>query len=323
MTKSTLRRLLIASTFMAALSATAQADSRYTAWTPPTAGTSAQTEVLLKDLKALVDEAEKARAADGVFLRDLRDLMARYSGTGTGTGTGAVTPQALQMLFDDFSDGDITRNPTWTIKSGEFWVQQGYGLRSKMSESAPAQAEPQKVSKEQLALSILGAVLQGRNKNANETAPASTTSANTEPAAPAELSAQARVSNAFTLTTTFSSWTGTGSFGFGVSQGTSGAGYRLIYTPKQTARGATLHLARLTSRGESTLDTSSITELEDQKNHSLEWIRDARGQMQVNLDGKKILTSRDTAFRDPFDAVTLHNSGADVIVQKIEVTGSN
>lgn len=319
MTKSTLRRFLFATTFVAvlpALSGTAHAENRYNAWTPPSAGTAAKTEGLLKELKALVDEAEKARAADGVFLRDLRDLMARYS------GTGAAVPKAMQLLFDDFSDGDITRNPTWTIQSGEFWVQQGYGLRSKMSETAAAQPEPQKVSKEQLALSILGAVLQGRNKNTNDTAQATTTT-DAEPAAPAVLSAGARVSNAFALTSSFSSWTETGSFAYGVAQGTSGAGYRVVYSPKQTARAATLQLVRLTSRGESTLDNASITALEDQKNHSLEWMRDKYGQMQVNLDGKKILSSRDTSFRDPFDAVTLHNSGADVIVQKIEVTGSN
>ncbi len=321
MTKFTLRRILFATTLMAALPmlpGAAHAENRYGTWSPPTAGPAATTEGLLKDLKALVDEAEKARAADGVFLRDLRDLMARYA------GTGSQAPQTKRLLFDNFADGDITGNPTWTLVSGEFWVQQGYGLRSKLSEVAAAvEPEPQKVSKKQLALSILGAVLQGSNKNATNSTTTTTPAVKAEPAAPAVLSAAARVSNAFALTSSFSSWSGAGNFGYGVSQGASRVGYRLVYTPKQTAHGATLHLQRITSRGESTLDSSSINDLEDQKNHSLEWTRDTRGQMQVNLDGKKILTARDTTFRDPFDAVTLHNTGADVIVQKIEVTGSN
>lgn len=321
MTQSALRRFLFATTLVAALplmSGAAHAENRYGAWSPPSTGKAANSEALLKDLKALVDEAEKARAADGVFLRDLRDLIARYSAQAS---TSAQTP-TTRLLYDDFADGDLTHNPTWTVQSGEFWVQQGYGLRSKVVEAAAAQDEPQKVSKEQLALSILGAVLQGRNKNGSST----TTTNQTAPAhaaTPAVLNAAARISNAFTLSTSLSSWTGTGSFAFGLAQGASGAGYRLVYTPKQTAQSASLHLLRLTSRGETTLTSSMVGDLEDQKTHSLQWTRDKRGQMQVNLDGKKILTARDTTFRDPFDAVTVHNAGADVIVQNIEVTGTN
>jgi len=241
-------------------------------------------------------------------------LMARYN-------PAAARPWTERLLFDDFADGELTRNPTWTVVSGEYWVEQGYGLRSKAVAGSAAAAEPSngKVSKEQIALSILGAVLQGTNKNKTnaDTAPA-TLAVKAEPAL---LSARARISNAFALTTNFSSWQGDGSFAYAVTQGTTSSGYRLVYTPKQTARSASLSLVRVTSRGEGTIDTRSIDSLEDKKNHSLEWTRAKDGQMTVNLDGKKVISARDASFRDPFDAVAIVNDGADVIVKSVEVFG--
>jgi len=287
-------------------------DSRYQSWSPPgtttTAAGSTSTDNLLKDLKTLVDDAEKARAADRMFLRDLRDLMARYQ-----------RPWTQRLMFDDFIDGDITRNPTGTTVSGKFAVEQGYGLRSKGGAGAPASAAPPgKVSKEELAISILGAVLSGANKNKTNSAPAATPAVEAKPAV---LSTRTRISNSFALSTSMSSWKGEGSFAYAVTQGAGSAGYRVVYTPKQTARGASLELLRVTSRGEGTIDSASITTLEDQKNHSLEWTRAKDGQMIVSLDGKKVLNARDASFRDPFDAVAIINAGADVIVKSVEVLG--
>lgn len=316
MSTALFRRTLLASVVVVLPLASQAQTSRYQSWSAPGASTRAQgdTQKLLKDLGALVDEAEKARAADKVFLRDLRDLMARY-------GQGAA-PGLSRVLFDDFADGDFTHNPVWSVATGEYWVEQGYGLRSKSVTAAIGSGSSgstgAKVSKEQLALSILGAVLQGANKNKTnaDTAPAPTK------AEPAVLSTRQRISNAFGVNLDLSSWKGEGRFGVAVTQGTGSAGYRAIYTPKQGARGATLELVRLTSRGAAVIDTTSITALEDQKNHSLQWIRAADGQMTVNLDGKKVLSARDTSFRDPFDGLALLNDGADVIVKSVEVSGT-
>lgn len=294
--------------------ASAQTTNRYGTWAPPgaTAATSGgSTESLLKDLKTLVDEAEQARAADRLFLRDLRDLMARYE-----------RPWTSRVLFDDFQDGDFTRNPTWKVASGEYWVEAGYGLRSKAvagSGSAAGTTENRKISKEELAISILGAVLQGANKNGGNTntAPAPTPVA----AAPAVLSTQAKISNAFALNTVFSSWKGEGDFAFAVTQGAGGSGYRLVYTPKQAGRGARLDLLRVSTRGEGAIDSVSLNTLEDKKNHTLSWTRGKDGAMSVSIDGKAVLSARDIGFRDAFDGFALRNTGADVIVKSVEVLG--
>ncbi len=312
MTFTTLRRVLLVSAFAAAAIAPLSADAqsgRYSTWAPPGSGQAADasTQNLLKDLKTLVDEAEKARAADRLFLKDLRDLMARYE-----------RPWSDRVLFDDFMDGDFTKAPTWNLITGEFWVEQGYGLRSKAVVGAAASSGGDgKLSKEELAISILGAVLQGANKNKSQSQQAQPA----PKAEPAVLSAKTRISNAFAITAQFSSWTGEGDYAFAVTQGSGGAGYRVVYAPKQTARGASLELLRVTSRGEGRIDSVSIDGLEDQKVHSLDWTRAKDGRMVVTLDGKQVMRARDTSFRDPFDAVALINAGADVIVKSVEVLG--
>ena len=301
------RALLVSTLFALPLSAEA-ADNRYGTWAPPGASTSQQggnTADLLKDLKKLVDEAEQARAADRLFLRDLRDLMARYE-----------NPWTKRALFDDFMDGELAKNPSWKTVSGEFWVERGYGLRSKSVAATAGSSSGGKMSKEELAISILGAVLQGKNKN-------STTQTQTKatPAEPAVLTSRATISNAFALNAEFSSWKGEGDFAFAVTQGTSGAGYRLVYTPKQSGRSAQLDLVRKTSRGEGVINSHSIDGLEDQKTHTLAWTRDKLGNMVVSLDGKKVMSARDSGFRDPFDGAAIINAGADVIVKSVEILG--
>ncbi|MCW8914246.1 MAG: hypothetical protein OQK24_00170 [Magnetovibrio sp.] len=314
MSSVSFRRFVLATTLLAlplsAMPNSVEAQNRYNSWSPPGSSTavptSQSTDNLLKDLKALVDDAEKARAADRMFLRDLRDLMARYE-----------LPWTKRALFDDFVDGDFTKNPSWKAVSGEYWVEQGYGLRSKPSAGGASTASSSngKLSKEELAISILGAVLQGANKKNGS----STTTQKTSPAAPAVLSTQATISNAFALNTEFSSWKGEGSYAFAVTQGASSAGYRLVYTPKQEGRSALVELVRVTSRGEGVISSHSIDSLEDQKTHNFNWTRDKLGNMVVKLDGKSVLNTRDSAFRDPFDGAALVNVGADVIVKSIEV----
>ena len=59
-------------------------------------------QALAKELEALIDEAERARAADPRFLEDLRDKIAEYS------AAAAVAVPREALIQDDFSDGDIT-----------------------------------------------------------------------------------------------------------------------------------------------------------------------------------------------------------------------
>jgi hypothetical protein len=84
-------------------------------------------QALIDELKALIDRAESVRAADPRFLGDLRDTIRRYE-----------TPWSVTILSDDFGDGDYTRNPAWTVHSGEFFIDWQRGLRSRVEPQVAA-----------------------------------------------------------------------------------------------------------------------------------------------------------------------------------------
>ncbi|MEK9725696.1 MAG: hypothetical protein VW405_19745 [Rhodospirillaceae bacterium] len=97
----------------------ASAQSGYTQWKDPNAPAGGSTQDFVDKLNALVDKAERARAADPNFLRDLRDLAGQFD-----------RPWGATVFNDDFLDGNHTADPAWTVVSGNYWVERGWGLRS-------------------------------------------------------------------------------------------------------------------------------------------------------------------------------------------------
>ena len=120
-----LQRLLVPVLLAGALAvpAAAEEDSRYSEWRPE--GTEADgggaLDALARELEALIDEAESARAADPRFLQDLRDMIAAH--------VAEAEPREA-LIRDDFSDGDYTDDPGWEVVSGDFSVDRRLGLRT-------------------------------------------------------------------------------------------------------------------------------------------------------------------------------------------------
>ncbi|NQU57729.1 MAG: hypothetical protein HQ513_10875 [Rhodospirillales bacterium] len=292
----------------------ASAEQKYSAWSNPD-GSGGTTRELVDKLNALIDEAEKSRAADPVFLRDLRALTQSYGAPQSPQAAKTPeTPKDISVLSDDFSDGDFTANPVWGVSEGRFWVENGWGLRSAITVGAEAGPEQQtkKAGGKDLALAIFGAVLKQATKSKSE--PAQSAAAELQVAT---IQSTVAITNAFSIAFEISSWQPQGRFDMGPFQGTDiNSGYRLSYTP-----GGGLALLRISSRGSSVIKQSTSTvPLEDEKSHTIVWSRDKRALMNVSIDGKTVLSTTDSGFNDPFQGIVITNRGGDYIIKRIEVT---
>ncbi len=253
---------------------------------------------LIKELRALTNKASRARAADPNFLNDLRDLADRYE-----------NPWSVVLLRDDFADGDFTRNPTWTVSAGKFWVEPGYGLRS----TPELVAQPRKkMTREEKAADLLSTILTG--KRLDQPAPRA------EPGH-AAINAAAPMTNAFSLTFEFTSWEKKGQFEVGAYiTGAGNNGYRLIYQPGATP---VLRLMRVSATATGIVTSyRGALNLEDRKTHVVQWTRDKGGEMVVSVDGKELMRATDRGFQAGFDGIVLINGGGDYVVKNITVMGA-
>lgn len=277
--------------------------NRYNSWQQPGAdGGKGDVQAFVDRLNRLVDEAEKARAADPRFLRDLRDLA-----------SGFDRPWKTLVFEDSFTDGDYTANPAWKIVSGAYLVDRNWGLRSSGKGGSQTSSSSGKIEGRDAAVAILGALLNGAagNQSGSGQAPAA-------PADPEVITIAAPVANAFAIELEISSWKAGGAFSVGPFQGDKpDNGYRLVYMPGQP-----LELHRVSARrGIAIVERSkAAVTLEDQNAHRVEWTRHgAGGAMRVLLDGAEVMSVSDVGFRDSFAGIVVSNAGSDVIVKRIAV----
>ena len=304
---------------------------QYQPWNDPAAASAAaaaekaaneRLQGFVDELNRLTDAAEKSRAADPGFLRDLRGLALGYD-----------RPWRSLVLSDDFQDGDFTRNPAWTVTAGKYWIERGWGLRSAVkAEAAQTGGQTQqRTSGKDVAAAIFGQILQqaldpeGRASGGQQGARTGSV------LNPAAIQTTLRLTNAFAVEIDFSSWLSEGAnagrieigpyqvAGQGQPVGTARApGYVLAYV-----QGGGFELIRVSGRGSSIIDSRpGPFRLEDKKTHRLEWTRRADGLMTVSLDGKEIMTASDRAYQQDFDGLRLVNRGGDYIIKKLIVNGT-
>ncbi len=301
----------------ALISETMAQNSRYSSgWRDPSAqspyqagpGANENMDRVLGELGKLIDEAERARAADPRFISDLRDLARRHA-----------WPWRRRVAFDDFADGNISSGPAWRIISGDFSVSAERGLHTKYVPAASqpasrAQQPPQ--DDRDIGKALLRGLLQQMVKRDRRAPvqPAST------PAGPSEIGLSAPIPNAFALQLTLGSVSASdGRLEFGVAQGGRTLGCRLAYNPGARP---SLELLRVGSRGSAVIDTARPNvRLEDGKPHTVLLTRDTAGELAVSIDGKEIMRITDRGFQDPFDAFVLVNRGGEYMVRSVAIYG--
>ncbi|QEX24999.1 hypothetical protein FRZ61_49430 [Hypericibacter adhaerens] len=278
------------------------ATPRYTEW--QSSGTSKDLQAFVAKLKAMVDEADKAKAADPVFIQDLRDLIASASATTTTTPAALPT---VRLFYDNFSDGNFTSNPVWKVTAGQWSVDiLGSNTGMKSTIIPPGQTSSQNVKLND----VLGAILQPQ------------TSQGTTGATYASIYTAVKITNVFKLSLQLLSKEKFGRLDIGPYQGSAGnTAYRVTYFPNGNPG---LALQRVTPQGQTTLASyNQVLPLEGDKLHLIELLRDGAGTMTVSVDGKALVTAKDTTITKPFDGLLMINSGGRYVIRSVQIDGTN
>lgn len=281
-------------------------EDRYRAWTG--AAGDEGLDVLVAELRRLTREAAQARAADPRFLRDLEDLADRYD-----------RPRPTELFHDDFRDGDLQRSPAWSLVRGNARADPGRGLVFDATTTpAPGPSGDGHTEGDpgaELALALLGSLLNPNRKDGDGvTADPSTTS----PGSDTLVFTRVDIPNAFALRARLDLSADSGTVEFGVVQVSSeGPGYRLALVPG--ARG-TVEVLRVGSRGAAVIERVDAAIAHGV---ALEWTRNDRGEMTVNLDGQAVLTTVDRGFKDRFVGLQIRHQGGPLALNHVTLLGTD
>jgi hypothetical protein len=258
-------------------------------------------------LKEIIQRNERKENPDRELTNKLKDLVRRYD-----------WPWRVRLFVDDFSDGDYTKNPAWTVNRGEFHVVLGSGLRSIVEVPSPFAASLSNKRGETTALDLFS----GFRKSVS--GPAASALRFRDPPWPAEISATIAMDNTFAIRVRMASGdkNAKGSrVEFGPYRGSDrNWGYRLAYNPGQIPA---FEIVRL-SPGHWSLVQSleAPMSLEDGKFHSLDWRRDRDGNILVLLDEQELLRAVDRDTAEFFDGFAIVNGGGDFTFERIEIFGT-
>jgi hypothetical protein len=260
---------------------------------------------LVDHLKDLIQKAERDQRSGPLLIRQLRDVVRRYD-----------WPWRVSLLHDDFRDGDYAYNPSWIVRSGDFWVARGSGLKTTY-DTARQGRRPADRKGEYSALDILEGIFAGTRERDGRGDPQPISSA-------AEIHTQLRISNAFAVKLQLN-FTGDRygnnrlEFGPYLSDERDG-GYRLAY---ESGHRPSLTLLRVAPRRSAIIETyDQGVALEDGKPHFIEWRRGSDGEMVILLDEKEIIRTADRGYSESFDGFTVLNKGGDYELKQISIFGA-
>jgi hypothetical protein len=264
-------------------------------------GEAVRTQELVDHLKEVIRGAEQDRRSNLSVVRQLKDLVRRYD-----------RPWGVSLLFDDFRDGNYTRDPRWRVTQGDFSVVRGTGLRSYFDAPAGTYRTSDRRS-DSPAFDILSEILIGKREPDVE-APVSATSQ-------AEIFTSVGISNAFALKLQLSLRDRNTRVEFGPFQGEAREyGYRLAYV---SGRAPSLSLLRVGPSRSAVIEmVDQAIVLDDGSPHTIEWRRSNDGEMVILLDSKEVIRTVDRAYDDPFDGFTIINKGGEFDVRQISIFGT-
>ena len=265
-------------------------------------------QAIVDKLKQLSERARDERSADRWLLNAMDDLIRDYE-----------WPWRVELVHEDFSDGDFTRDPVWQVRSGDYWLDRALGLRSRIStRPPPQQTVPQKREEQDMGQVLLEGLLRGVMESQDNERKPETPVNNTD----AEIILPLVISNAFAIKLELSIHNAPGESGrllFGLSQEQSGSGYLLVV---KTGDFPAIELVRIRDGSSAVIENIILQNaLPIGQVHTLEWRRDDYGLMQLRLNGETLANTSDRAFRGPFQRFNIVNAGGDYAVRRVTIHG--
>jgi hypothetical protein len=265
-----------------------------------------QLQEVMDQLKELVEKGSSRGMASEQFLSELRGLVLQYD-----------WPWRTLLFQDDFTDGNHTSNPAWSVASGDFWVDSSLRLRTDLqvpeTKKAPESAKDDRERAAQIFGAILSDVLTEKQDESSVT-PQPTK---------AEIYSALKISNHFSMEFQLQMLSGAkgARIEFGPYQGDQrDRGYRLNYL---SGENPTLELRRFTRGGSSVIEVSSeAPRLDDGKQHNIQWRRYEDGVMSVLMDSKELMRTVDRAFRSQYQGLTIINHAGDYAISSVIIYGS-
>lgn len=262
---------------------------------------------IIDRLKEIIQRNERKENPDRELSNQLKDLLRRYD-----------WPWRVRLFVDDFSDGDYTKNPAWTVNRGNFQVELGSGLRSIVELSSAFAASLSNKKRETPALDLFSGFRE------RVSGPAANALRFRDSPWTAEISAAIAMDNTFAIRVRMASGdknTKGSRVEFGPYRGSDrNWGYRLAYNPGQIPA---FEIVRLSPGHWSLIQSlEALMSLEDGKFHSLDWRRDRDGNILVLLDEQEILRAVDRNTAEFFDGFAIVNGGGDFTFERIEIFGT-
>lgn len=240
---------------------------------------------LVGDIKALIDKAERERTADPKFLKELR---------------AAIRPHqpywATSLVDENFSDGDYTKNPSWTPVRGRFRMDK-VGLTMSPNVGQPGQ---------EVAAQLLKGLLGGKVQ--------------TSTGSGALIALDGAVPNIYGLDVIMRvaevRSANEAAMRIGMTQGADRrGGYWVVVEPGAQP---TVGLYALTRAGLNRLGVARIEgELLTGQDVRVQWQRREKGLIRVFVNRKKLIEARDETFRQQFDSLVLASDGMDSTVRRV------
>ena len=300
------RYLLVIALAIASLFVTAPAgradEPAYSSWQGQGQGPGqgGDMQQLLKQLRAMIDKADRDKAANPRFLQDLRSLADSYD-----------SPWRARLFYDDFRSGRFPTNPAWTVSAGYWEVNQQSSYPGLVSKVAVPQGGYQGNNQNGV-LGILGQLLQ---KPGTQRPPQ-------QGDRYAAISTAVAIPNAFEVRIELASLQQGAWFDFGPYQGyNADTGYFLTYRGSGP-NGLVLSSASRYGGTRQIAASNGPLRLEDGRGHVLDWKRDRAGSMTVALDGRVVITATDGSIRKSFDGLLVTNSGGTLKLHTVGIFGS-